>query len=250
MARPIASVHVDIAELLLEVSDIQGGDEELGKWLRQLVRCLAKRDPALHEYGGRLLVEAAKYASEVSEQRRQAALTKWEKINGTAHNAPASGRIQTDAPGSKRVQTDATDRTDQADQADRSVPPVSPPGGGREVCAEFEEARKAWPGVKRGYGPEYSNFKKKFGKRATEILPLLLPAIRACKVHAEKRARQEQRPPIYPHFQTWINQERWTAEYPGQAGTAAAEDGKARAQDHYREHGFFPPNTPSAWMAA
>lgn len=119
-------------------------------------------------------------------------------------------------------------------------------GGPREI---FEAARKAFPGIRRGSDVEWENFEKKFGARKAEILPLLLPAIRAYKAHHEKKSRQEGRPPLWAHFTTWINQERWTAEYPGQV-VATDEAGKARAQAHYREHGFYPSGTPSDWYVS
>jgi 5-methylcytosine-specific restriction endonuclease McrA len=123
----------------------------------------------------------------------------------------------------------------------------SPPSPSGALQVEFEKARKAYPGTRRGLAPEWEAFQKKHGKQAAEIVPLLLPAISRYRAYVEKKARGENRPPMWQHFKTWLYQSGWTAEYPGQA-VAQDEAGKARAQAHYREHGFYPPNTPNAWM--
>jgi len=79
----------------------------------------------------------------------------------------------------------------------------------------FDQARKAYPGVKRGLDTELKDFKKKHqGKSQSyaEILPLLLPAI---KSQIQSRAAQEQAGqwiPPWKHFKTWLSQRCWEIE--------------------------------------
>lgn len=79
---------------------------------------------------------------------------------------------------------------------------------------QFEEARRLYPGTKRGNGPEWDNFEKKFKRRLNEVCPLLKPAIEAQIAHrAALRLKGEFMPP-WKHFKTWINGAWWTEEIP------------------------------------
>lgn len=79
---------------------------------------------------------------------------------------------------------------------------------------EFDKARKAWPGVKRGLEPEWDNFYKKNRKHATIIIPLLLPAIEKHLEWREKAKSIGEFVPPLKMFSTWINKQCWTQEYP------------------------------------
>lgn len=79
---------------------------------------------------------------------------------------------------------------------------------------QFEEARKLYPGTKRGNAPEWANFEKKYKKRLNEICPLLKPAIEAQIAHRAALERKGQFVPPWKHFRTWINGEWWTEEVP------------------------------------
>ncbi len=236
MARQIASVHVDIARIVYEYSKVSAESAEFpyaleiakAKWMDELIACLAMRDPALHEYGAFLLSETEEYRRTETERKR----------------AEKEGR-NTSARGDSKESAESPLR--QTDRSDRQINPPPTPSGDLEK--DFEIARKAFPGTRRALAPEWEAFQKKHGKRAAEIIPLLLPAIKRYRSHVEKKARGENRPPMWQNFKTWLHQEGWTAEYPGEAASSDHE-GRARAQAHYREHGYFPPNTPSAWMAA
>lgn len=232
MARQIASVHVDIARFVLEVSELsaespQALDKVIADWTRGLMRSLARRDPTLSAYGAFLLSETEEYRRAETERKR---------LEKEAKNPNRRGDSKESAESPLR----------QTDQTDRQINPPPTPSGDLEK--DFEIARKAFPGTRRALAPEWEGFQKKHGKRAAEIIPLLLPAIKRYRSHVEKKARGENRPPMWQNFKTWLNQEGWTAEYPSEAASSDHE-GKARAQAHYREHGYFPPNTPSAWMA-
>ena len=74
----------------------------------------------------------------------------------------------------------------------------------------FNQARIAYPGIKRGLGTEFANFKRKRGWR--EALPLLLPAIES-QIEWRRNAGSDFRPP-WKNFRTWINQAAWAEELP------------------------------------
>lgn len=83
--------------------------------------------------------------------------------------------------------------------------------GDSSLKAMFEEARSKFPGTRKGLSPEWANFLKKHGKRKNEIVPLLIPAVeKFCKHHSHLKTEKR----YIPHFQTWINGEGWTEEYP------------------------------------
>jgi hypothetical protein len=230
MARPIASVHVDIARLTFEYSRVSADStEELvrarAKWIDDLVACLALRNPMLSTYGAFLLTETEEYRRADSERKR-------------GQNGQSVSKESVDS-------TESPLRSDRSDQTDLNPPPT--PSGG--LKSDFEKARKAWPGTRRGFSPEWENFQRKYARRAAEIVPLLLPAISRYRTHVERKAKADNKPPFWQNFKTWINQEGWTAEYPG-AAVLVDSEGRARAKAHYAEHGFYPSGTPNEWMGA
>lgn len=71
----------------------------------------------------------------------------------------------------------------------------------------FEEARKEYPGTKRGRDTEFKDFKRH--RDWKEVLPLLLPAIR----NQNRMWRIEHTATRFiPHFRTWLFQRRWEIE--------------------------------------
>ncbi len=74
---------------------------------------------------------------------------------------------------------------------------------------EFDQARKAYPGTKRGMGPEYADFVKKHGKVAKDIIPGLRDAVERYKAHLTATDRLK----FAKNFKTWIFQSCWTEEY-------------------------------------
>jgi hypothetical protein len=77
--------------------------------------------------------------------------------------------------------------------------------------AEFDAARKAYPGSRRGLDVEWENFCKK--TKPVEVAPLLLPAIERGKAYRAGCALVNAWCENWPYFSTWINQARWTQEY-------------------------------------
>jgi len=75
----------------------------------------------------------------------------------------------------------------------------------------FEEARKIYPGIKRGFKTEFGNFKKKH-KDFESVVELLKPAIIKQKNYRE--ANKNGFIPEWKHLQTWINNRCWEEEMP------------------------------------
>ena len=76
---------------------------------------------------------------------------------------------------------------------------------------QFEEARKLYPGRKRGFQPEWDDFVKKHKRRLDIICPLLKPAI---EKQIEYRATTKEWCPPWKNFKTWLYGSWWTEEVP------------------------------------
>lgn len=84
----------------------------------------------------------------------------------------------------------------------------------------FEEARKAYPGSKRGLDAEWADFRKKHGKSIPEIIPLLAPAIRkGVRYRSELERVGAKFIPQWKNLKTWLNQSCWTDEFPTEVYT-------------------------------
>ncbi len=75
---------------------------------------------------------------------------------------------------------------------------------------EFENFRKLYPGAKRGFETEFSNFKKH--KDYKEAVFLLTPALEKLKHWREQKKLAGGFVPEMANLQTWINQRRWEVE--------------------------------------
>jgi len=86
-----------------------------------------------------------------------------------------------------------------------------------DIRAVFEEARKLYPGIKRGTQIEWDNFQKvckKHKLKLTEIVTMLSPAIKKQQEHKRREMIKSGWSAAWKHFQTWINQMWWEAEMP------------------------------------
>jgi len=93
----------------------------------------------------------------------------------------------------------------------------------KKVKIVFEEARKIYPGTKRGLDTEFTNFKKKH-KDWRNILPLLKPAIER---QIQSREIATGFVPNWKNFQTWINNRCWEEQL---KITEATKTGRTAAQ--------------------
>jgi uncharacterized phage protein (TIGR02220 family) len=157
MARPISSVHVDIAEFLSETMDVLmenpgNPDHALAEWTRRFAKALAKRDPSIHAYAGKLLAEAGEFIESKSAAGKAAADEKWRKER---EKAAASGSMPSDAgasgfnAGASNSNAGASDgmRNDASEQTDQSSHNRSGKGKNTPVSLfpeiDFQETAKA-----------------------------------------------------------------------------------------------------------
>ena len=106
----------------------------------------------------------------------------------------------------------AESTTKQGDSAPISAPARRVPSPSPELKEEFEEFRKAYKGAKRGLAVEFNNLCRRY--KAAEVVPLLMPALmREIAYHADCE-RLNAFCPEWANLATWINQARWTAEFP------------------------------------
>lgn len=98
-----------------------------------------------------------------------------------------------------------------------------------ELEEAFEVFRKRYPGTKRGHKVEFENLKKKNQSTWQSIIPLLLPAIEREIRHHEAATAAHVFVPAYANLATWINQSRWTSEFP------AIESSQQPQQSHPAE---------------
>jgi hypothetical protein len=78
--------------------------------------------------------------------------------------------------------------------------------------AEFEKARKEYPGQKRGLDTEFDYFKQKV-KDWKEVLPKLKPAIEQQKQYRQKQESAGNFVPAWKHFKSWIYNRYWEMEF-------------------------------------
>ena len=83
-----------------------------------------------------------------------------------------------------------------------------------ELEQMFDEARKLYPGEKRGFQKEYQNFRSKHRMQIKDIVPLMLPNISRRIAFYSECTEKDMWHAEWPHFQTWINQGRWEQEPP------------------------------------
>lgn len=84
----------------------------------------------------------------------------------------------------------------------------------------FERIRKSYPGTKKGFSQEWTNFERKNRKRLSVVLPLVEVGVERYKAQIASQGTEKR---FIKHFSTWLNQECWTEE-PAQGGT----DGTAK----------------------
>lgn len=90
-----------------------------------------------------------------------------------------------------------------------------------EIAIKFEQARKAYPGVKRGHEVEVANFIKKH-KDYMIVVDFLLPAIKKAMEYEQFCLKSGKFCAPWQNFQTWINQRSWEREYPKHINTQLA----------------------------
>jgi len=81
---------------------------------------------------------------------------------------------------------------------------------------EFEKARKLYPGRVAGFAPEWRNFRKNYGMKIVEIIPLLVPAIETQIAYRKACKKEKMWHAEWKDFKSWLhpNNQYWTLEVP------------------------------------
>ncbi len=79
------------------------------------------------------------------------------------------------------------------------------------LLCQFDEARKIYPGTKRGLKTEYDDFTKKH-KDCSTVIHLLKPAIERQIKNRESLNKRKEFTPAWKNFKTWISQRCWEEE--------------------------------------
>ena len=91
---------------------------------------------------------------------------------------------------------------------------LSPEGDLGSLKSKFEEARKNYPGTKRGADTEWNDFARKWGKEKSEIIPKLIPAIESQRKQKDLMDKNKVFVPQWKNFKTWVSQRCWEDEPP------------------------------------
>ena len=78
----------------------------------------------------------------------------------------------------------------------------------------FNEARKLYPGTKRGFEVEWQNFRRRYKMNIFNHIHLIIPAIKQQIAYREACVKAKFWHADWKHFQTWINNQCWTEEQP------------------------------------
>lgn len=96
----------------------------------------------------------------------------------------------------------------------------------RELEADFEKIRLAYPGKRKGFEQEWRAFERKNKKRLQEVLPLVAAGVDRYKAEIASNGTEKR---FIKHFSTWLNQECWTeepAQETGKAGSRQKQQGR------------------------
>jgi len=114
----------------------------------------------------------------------------------------------------KRHKSDTINKYVNNDKNVNKEPPIPPKQVGGLLTQDeklFEEARKEYPGTKRGLSTEFTNFRKKH-RDWKQVISLLSPAIEKQILLKTRLKEQNKFVPEWKHFRTWINQRCWEEE--------------------------------------
>ncbi len=206
---PVDYIRIDSEVLKLEISD-------KGKMLLGLIKrysnngdCLKMSNPELakvlccsENHIVKLLREISKFIIIENQQSR------YRRIFYSIQNDGVDSRLlnpeglsKNDSTQSKRTPTQSKRTPTQSKTIDiTKITKLT------KYILLFDEARKIYPGTKRGLNTEWENFKKK-NRDWKEVLPLLKPAIER-QIEWRENGNGEFRP-AWKYFQTWVNKRSW-----------------------------------------
>lgn len=137
------------------------------------------------------------------ERAKHAAVARWSKLRNLKVKDATS------------IDKDATSNALQEEELVKQAQQVGKGVQGEKPEDVFERIRKSYPGTKKGFSWEWSNFERKNRKRIQEVLPLIEAGVERYKAEIASQGTEKR---FIKHFSTWINQECWTEE-PAQGGS-------------------------------
>jgi len=133
--------------------------------------------------------------------------TKIREQDETLHETPPEqNRYRTDTEQIQKQKNKSIDNLSKSNQVKLSAKE-------KELKLEFENARKLYPGVKRGLDIEFAYLKKIHKKTWRDIIPKLVPAINYRVQVAEMKDQEGDFFPEWAHFKTYIYQSKWTESF-------------------------------------
>ncbi len=197
MAKPVNFVRLDVAKFLLRV--LKTPEQSRGEWVSGLAEALAENQRGLHPFADELFEEVEEFRE--SDRIRKNSAQKHSTDSVESKLSKDSSVSTTNKSGSQAIRQSKTN--------------TLVAGATDPLKDEFEKARKLYPGSVRGLDTEWENFKAKHGKRTSEIVPLLLPAVeRWIKYRAWAISQNVDFLPQWKNFKTWINGAHWEDEIP------------------------------------
>jgi len=161
--------------------------------------------------GGWKIVNYMKYRAGRDEvERREQNRAAQRRLRNRAKNEVVSANVSQRKPSSAQAEAEALVLSSYEEERTKEehCANVDRPDRWAEQKTQFDEARKLYPGTKRGLETEFANFRKKH-KDWRDVLPDLRPAILLIQHERKRKATAGEFVPEWPHFRTWINQRRW-----------------------------------------
>lgn len=265
--RPISSVHVDIASFLWETEAVlESGCAE--QWLRDLRKCLARRDPTFSEYGAHLLNEVEEFR-EAERQRKSKNKDGGCANNGRPPHEPPHPEPTRHDPeeihpvGEPETETDPVYEADSIPEKEAPLvetqndlvvfqPKVSVGGIIEAKATEVQTTRKR--GLKpltepndAAFAEWWSAYPRKTGKldaftsweKSWKIRPPVAEMIATLEWQKQSAAWTKDNGQFIPMPSTYLNQGRWTDEAPPAPKTyeQQMEDKMEAINKRYRDAG-------------
>ena len=202
-SKSVVSVHVDIAALTWATRRLVT-NQDWGLWGQSFVEALATQKPELNDFAAALIQNVVDFraneAKRVQELREHSVHSVQDAVQTERKNSKSRELVREKEENSNSV-ADATD----------------------PYRLQFDEARKLYPGSKRGLETEFQNFKKKH-RDWKEAVPLLLPNIQLWIKHREwlEEIQKKDRKVFIAQWKSlerWVNGRFWEETPPDEVFT-------------------------------
>ena len=214
--RPISSVHVDIARFGYELAQVPDG--ELAGWVLRLHKCLALRDPSIHEYGAHLLAEVEEFRKAEIERKK------------AKHSAPSKDSEES------AENSDSHHRSDQIRSDQNKKQEIRPDGPGADADVGERKKDEVWDAVASLFHFQPPHPKKEAIRigavvRDLKIMGATGETVRACYLIAKKAWNGG--PPFSPEALV-----KWWREF--QHAGVKKIDEREKAEKFKQENGYYP----------